>query len=289
MLCASNCISEFSPTIYIASSSCYMWVRDIPNHDASWNTTLRADSCSLTCRTSFSYESSYGCWTQWLTLGPHAMQLWWSIVWRLWRNILKKTPEIMPHKPRLYQKGCCDEAFINKYLFRVLTSWCRAWQPNTWSHTPWPSRAALAMQYLICTCEHTTEGCVSTLLLFDFLATRCVVKQRGTMLHVPILCVCVSKNNRCYLAILEEPAQKRRWCVLLPQRGRPRHEHFIRCETNFEQCGTENGNNRVASDATWQRVRVVKEMDSKSIGLCPRGFESLRCRCRLSLCFDLLR
>ena len=30
----------------------------------------------------------------------------------------------------------------------------------------------------------------------------------------------------------------------------------------------------------WQRVRVVKKMDSKSIGLCPRGFES--CRCRLS-------
>ena len=28
----------------------------------------------------------------------------------------------------------------------------------------------------------------------------------------------------------------------------------------------------------WQCVRVVKESDSKSDGLCPRGFESLRCR-----------
>ena len=27
-----------------------------------------------------------------------------------------------------------------------------------------------------------------------------------------------------------------------------------------------------------QCVRVVKESDSKSDGLCPRGFESLRCR-----------
>ena len=27
-----------------------------------------------------------------------------------------------------------------------------------------------------------------------------------------------------------------------------------------------------------QCVRVVKEMDSKSIGLCPQGFESPRCR-----------
>ena len=27
-------------------------------------------------------------------------------------------------------------------------------------------------------------------------------------------------------------------------------------------------------------VRAVKEMDSKSIGLCPQGFESPRCRCR---------
>ena len=29
---------------------------------------------------------------------------------------------------------------------------------------------------------------------------------------------------------------------------------------------------------TWQRVRAVKEMDSKSIGLCPQGFESPRYR-----------
>ena len=29
---------------------------------------------------------------------------------------------------------------------------------------------------------------------------------------------------------------------------------------------------------TWQCDRVVKVMDSKSIGLCPRGFKSLRCR-----------
>jgi hypothetical protein len=28
----------------------------------------------------------------------------------------------------------------------------------------------------------------------------------------------------------------------------------------------------------WQCVRVVKESDSKSDGLCPRGFESPRCR-----------
>ena len=30
--------------------------------------------------------------------------------------------------------------------------------------------------------------------------------------------------------------------------------------------------------AARQRVRVVKEIDSKSIGLCPRGFKSRRCR-----------
>ena len=33
-----------------------------------------------------------------------------------------------------------------------------------------------------------------------------------------------------------------------------------------------------------QCVRVVKESDSKSDGLCPRGFESPRCRC----CFLML-
>ena len=32
------------------------------------------------------------------------------------------------------------------------------------------------------------------------------------------------------------------------------------------------------SSAPRQCVRVVKEMDSKSIGLCPQGFESPRCR-----------
>ena len=35
---------------------------------------------------------------------------------------------------------------------------------------------------------------------------------------------------------------------------------------------------------TWQRVRAAKEMDSKSIGLCPQGLESPRCRlCSWSL------
>ena len=33
-----------------------------------------------------------------------------------------------------------------------------------------------------------------------------------------------------------------------------------------------------------QCVRVVKEMDSKSIGLCPQGFESPRCRLGFGLC-----
>ena len=32
--------------------------------------------------------------------------------------------------------------------------------------------------------------------------------------------------------------------------------------------------------AAKQCVRVVKDMDSNSIELCPQGFESLRCRCR---------
>jgi hypothetical protein len=37
-----------------------------------------------------------------------------------------------------------------------------------------------------------------------------------------------------------------------------------------------------------QRVRMVKEMDSKSIGLCPQGFESPHCRSpRFQCCFHL--
>ena len=43
----------------------------------------------------------------------------------------------------------------------------------------------------------------------------------------------------------------------------------------FNYCMTHHP---LAYHCPWQRVRVVKEMDSKSIGLCPRGFESLRCR-----------
>jgi hypothetical protein len=38
------------------------------------------------------------------------------------------------------------------------------------------------------------------------------------------------------------------------------------------------------SDRTRHRVRVVKEVDSKSTGLCPREFESRRCRFFFSLC-----
>ena len=43
---------------------------------------------------------------------------------------------------------------------------------------------------------------------------------------------------------------------------------------------------RHLSDVTMhqrQRVRAAKEMDPKSIGLCPQGFESPQCRCALSL------
>ena len=42
---------------------------------------------------------------------------------------------------------------------------------------------------------------------------------------------------------------------------------------------------RLAS-TTRHCVRAVKEMDSKSIGLCPQGFESPRCRFLLSLLND---
>ncbi len=38
-----------------------------------------------------------------------------------------------------------------------------------------------------------------------------------------------------------------------------------------------------------QCVRVVKEMDSKSIGLCPQGFESPRCRLHLYYLLVLIR
>ena len=41
-------------------------------------------------------------------------------------------------------------------------------------------------------------------------------------------------------------------------------------------------NVRTHAPTSRQCVRAAKEMDSKSIGLCPQGFESLRCRTRHS-------
>ena len=40
----------------------------------------------------------------------------------------------------------------------------------------------------------------------------------------------------------------------------------------------EHDNGEGRSTSARQCVRVVMEMDSKSIGLCPQGFESPRCR-----------
>ena len=58
------------------------------------------------------------------------------------------------------------------------------------------------------------------------------------------------------------------------------------CSTNNCKCSSDMWSNpshqtafiQPCRSTQWHCVRAVKEMDSKSIGLCPQGFESPRCR-----------